>query len=78
MVVVLGDMNAKIGGDNINFKEIMSKEGCGQKNENGETFLEYCHTNNLVIGGSLFPHKEIHHLGIPRWSHEKPNRPYHN
>lgn len=49
MVVVMGDMCAKIGKDNKDFEEIMGKEGCGERNENGELFLEFCHSNELVI-----------------------------
>ena len=29
-------------------------------NKNRGLFLDFCHTNNLIIGGSIFPHKEIH------------------
>ena len=31
----MGDMNAKIGKDNDNWKGTMGKEGLGQMNENG-------------------------------------------
>nr|KAG5685242.1 hypothetical protein BaRGS_035258 [Batillaria attramentaria] len=30
------------------------------QNENGELFTEFCTTNDLVIGGTIFPHKTIH------------------
>nr|KAG5688778.1 hypothetical protein BaRGS_030647 [Batillaria attramentaria] len=29
-------------------------------NENGERFADFCALNQLVIGGSIFPHKRIH------------------
>ena len=38
----------------------MGSEMCGNINENGSLFLDFCHANNLVIGGGIFLHKEIH------------------
>ena len=29
-------------------------------NDNGERFADLCASNQLVIGGSIFPHKRIH------------------
>jgi len=29
-------------------------------NENGELFADFCSLSQLVIGGSIFPHKRIH------------------
>ena len=40
----------------------MGRQGCGVMNENGEKLLEFCSTYDLVIGGTLFPHKDIHKL----------------
>ena len=53
----MGDMNAKIGKDNDNWKGTMGKEGLGQMNENGLLFADFCTLNELIIGGTLFPHK---------------------
>ena len=39
----------------------MGKHGCGLMNENGVKLLEFCN-NNLVVGGTLFPHRYIHKL----------------
>ena len=32
----------------------------GDRNENGDLFLDFCAQNELVIGGTLFKHKGIH------------------
>ena len=38
----------------------MGTHGLGEMSDNGEKFLDICALNNLVIGGSIFPHKKIH------------------
>ncbi|XP_059162117.1 uncharacterized protein LOC131945132 [Physella acuta] len=60
ILVVMGDMNAKIGASNEGYEICMGKEGLGEANNNGQRFREICLENGLVIGGSLFQHKEIH------------------
>ncbi len=58
--ILMGDINAKVGSDNTNRELIMGKHGVGEQNENGELFTEFCSFNDLVIGGTLFPHKTTH------------------
>lgn len=60
ITIVMGDFNAKIGSDNTGYEEVMGKHGLGQMNENGEWFADLFALNQLVIGGSVFPHKDIH------------------
>nr|XP_054755300.1 craniofacial development protein 2-like [Lytechinus pictus] len=62
MKVVMGDLNAKVGNNNTSYDRAMGKYGCGVMNENGERLVEFCSINNLVIGGTLFQHKDIHTL----------------
>ncbi len=50
MILVIGDMNAKIGTRNEGYEEIMGKHGCGEKNDNGILLCDMCQRNNLVIG----------------------------
>ena len=38
----------------------MGTRGLGQMNENAERFTDLCALNQLMIGGSIFPHKHIH------------------
>ena len=51
----MGDLNAKIGNHNKNRERIMGKQIIGEMNENGLKLVEFCETNELVIGGSFFP-----------------------
>ena len=60
VLLVMGDMNAKVGNDNTNFERCMGKHGCGVMNENGRRFAVFCLENDCVIGGTIFPHKTIH------------------
>jgi len=58
--ILMGDLNAKVGTDNTNREHIMGKNGIGTRNDNGERFVELCTEENLVIGGTLFDHKNIY------------------
>ncbi|KAL1267682.1 hypothetical protein QQF64_033045 [Cirrhinus molitorella] len=62
MLLITGDMNAKVGTDNSNYEKAMGTHGHGTKNNNGERLVDFCLNNNLVIGGTIFPHKNIHKL----------------
>ena len=58
--ILMGDLNAKVGPDSTDKELIMGRHGVGEQNENGELFSEFCMFNDLVIGGTFFPHKPIH------------------
>ena len=62
MLLLTGDMNAKVGTDNSNYERAMGRHGCGERNNNGERLADFCISNSLVIGGTIFPHKNIHKL----------------
>jgi len=62
MLILMGDLNAKVGSDNNHFERVLGKEGCGVMNENGLRLVELCAEHNLVVGGSLFKHPAIHKL----------------
>ena len=62
LLIVSSDLNAKVGSDNTNYERAMGKHGCGVMNNNGQRLASFCLSNNMVIGGTLFPHKNIHKL----------------
>jgi endonuclease/exonuclease/phosphatase family metal-dependent hydrolase len=58
VVILMGDLNAKIGEENLGFKNVMGRHDLGVRN--GDMFIDLCVNRNQIIGGSLFPHKDIH------------------
>ena len=62
VLLVIRNQNAKVGNDNSQYKRSMGKEDTSKMNENGGKLANICSTNGLVIGGTLFKHKEIHKL----------------
>ena len=62
MLLVMGDMNGKIGSDNTDRERAMGSQGCGTINNNDEILVNFCLNNSCVIGGTIFQHKYIHKL----------------
>ena len=62
VLLVIGDRNAKVGRSNVGREKTMGKNGCGEMNENGERLADICDLNDLVVGGTIFGHKQIHKL----------------
>ena len=60
IMLIMGDINAKIGSDNNGYEPCMGKEGLGERNNNGQRLIDICLENGLVIGGSVFQNKNIH------------------
>ena len=49
----------KVNKRDHNKERFMGKHGAGI-NSNGERLIDFCEMNNLVITGTIFPHKYIH------------------
>ena len=60
ILLVMGDLNAKVGEDNEGYENIIGSHGVGARNDNGERLVDFCGLNNLVVTGTIFPHKLIH------------------
>jgi len=58
--LIMGDLNAKVGADPSGFGDIMGNHGVGERNDNGLLLLSFCEFNNLVVTGTIFPHRAIH------------------
>ena len=60
MLIITGDMNATVGNLVNGLERVMGRHGLGTVNDNGERLKEFCNFNEMVITGTVFPHKEIH------------------
>jgi len=73
-IIVLGDLNAKIGRKLDGEKGIVGNHGLqSERSDNGERFVSLCANNNLAIASTMFPHKKIH---LQTWT--SPNGLHHN
>ena len=67
LIIIMGDLNAKVGADNSGIDRVMGRHGSGIINENGERLVEFCTTNNLVMGAPFFhTERSIKSHGVPR------------
>nr|CAH8823142.1 unnamed protein product [Trichobilharzia regenti] len=58
--ILMGDMNAKLGGDNTIRELTMGHEAFGEMNDNGELSSDFRAFTDLLIGGRVFKHKDVH------------------
>ena len=60
MVIVMGDMNAKVGREQDPLREVVGRFGLGQRNERGDLWVEWCVTHQQVIMNTWFQHHKRH------------------
>ncbi|XP_072906368.1 uncharacterized protein [Hemitrygon akajei] len=74
MLIVMGDLNAKVGSDNTGREREMGQNSLGNMNENGELLTDFCAFNKLTIGGTLFPHRRCHKITWVSPDHQSENQ----
>ena len=60
--MILGDLNARVGGNNKDRERVMGKHGFGTINDNEERLYDFCQENDLIFGGTLFQRNDIHKI----------------
>ena len=60
MKILLGELNTKVGRENI-FKPTIGNESLHQDiNDNGVRIVNFDTSKNLVVKSTMFPHRNIH------------------
>lgn len=57
--IITGNLNAKVGHNNEHREKLMRDHEFRKKNEH-EIFADLCMNHDLVIGGTMFQHRNIH------------------
>ena len=71
-LLVMGDFNARVGTDHLNWEDVIGRHGVGRENSNGTLLLSLCSRKNLIITNTLFQQKNRHkttwmHPGTKQW-----------
>jgi exonuclease III len=60
-LVLLGDLNARVGNDDKTWKGIVGRQGvAGEPSDNGRRLLNICASYDLSVSGTYFQHRDIH------------------
>ena len=65
---LLGNFNARVGGDHESWPDCIGHFGVGRMNENGQRLLELCSYRKLSISNTFFNTKPHHRLS---WMHPR-------
>ena len=57
-LILMGDLNAKIGREHCSWKPTVGRFGLGELNSRGEKLLEFCTLHNLAVCNTFFQHKD--------------------
>ena len=71
-LILLGDINARVGADCNNWKGVLGPHGTGKLNSNGLILLSFCAENDLTITNTLFRQAGKHkttwvHSRLKQW-----------
>jgi exonuclease III len=78
MIIIMGDLNARVGKDQQKRQQHVIRSGIGPftvdiENENGTRLIDFCEINNIIISNTFFKHKLVHQTS---WMHPK-NKKWH-
>uniref|UniRef100_A0A146KQ35 RNA-directed DNA polymerase from mobile element jockey n=1 Tax=Lygus hesperus TaxID=30085 RepID=A0A146KQ35_LYGHE len=59
-IMLMGDLNGRVGQNDVSYREVIGKHGEPTRNNNGKRLLQFCQANSLIITNTKFPHRDIH------------------
>ena len=73
-IIVMVDLNAKVGSQSEDEREVIGRYGLGERNERGERLLDFCWINRLFITNTKFKNVKPSRC----WTWESPDGQTHN
>ena len=67
-VVVMGDLNGHVGTDRQGYEACLGHFSIGDRNDEGQTILDFCIRNNLKIMNTYFQHQKSHKFTWYGWN----------
>ncbi|PNF41348.1 hypothetical protein B7P43_G16505 [Cryptotermes secundus] len=58
--IIIGDMNAKVGNEDVYRSDIGKHSLHNKSNDNGIKLINFASSRNMVISSTMFNHKDIH------------------
>jgi len=58
--IVLGDFNAQVGKEAVNFPATGTYSLHNLKNDSGSRLIQFAVSQNMITGSTIHPHKDIH------------------
>ena len=60
IIIVLGDLNCRVGNDTKKNFGIIGRYGEEKINNNGKRLVDFCRANQLIVSNTFFQHKDAH------------------
>lgn len=74
MLILVGDLNARVGSDNTGREKEIGRNCLEMINENGKILTDFSAFNELTIRGTLLPHRRCHKTSWVSPDHQTENQ----
>ena len=67
-IIVMGDLNGRVGSDRTNVENVIGPFGEETRNDDGDSLIDWCLINNMSVMNGFFKQRESHKFTRYRWN----------